>query len=79
MNKLTPEELQSLISLRDEFTLLVAEIGQLEISIMSLQKQKQPLQQKWEEIEAKEKKMALSLTQKYGEGKIDLETGQINL
>ena len=77
MKQLSKEELQQLTLLRDEYTLLVAEIGQLELSIMALQKQKIPLQQKWDQIEVKEKELAQILTEKYGEGHIDLETGEI--
>jgi hypothetical protein len=77
MKQLSKEELQQLISLKNEYILLTTEVGQLELQIMTLQKQKQSFQKRWEDIEIKEKEMASILTQKYGEGNIDLETGNI--
>jgi hypothetical protein len=68
--KLTSEELQIVKDLKQEYTNLAFTLGELEIQkVMLLDTQK--------ELAAKEKQIAKQLQEKYGEGTIDLETGEV--
>ena len=70
--KLTSEELQIVKNLKQEYTSLAFALGELEIQkVMLLDTQK--------ELVAKEKQVAKQLQEKYGEGTIDLETGEVKL
>jgi hypothetical protein len=68
--KLTTEELQIVKDLKQEYTNLAFTLGELEIQkVMLLDTQK--------ELASKEKQIAKQLQEKYGEGTIDLETGEV--
>jgi hypothetical protein len=68
--KLTTEELQIVKDLKQEYTNLAFTLGELEIQkVMLLDTQK--------ELAIKEKQIAKQLQEKYGEGTIDLETGEV--
>ena len=68
--KLTSDELQIVKDLKQEYTNLAFTLGELEIQkVMLLDTQK--------ELAAKEKQIAKQLQEKYGEGTIDLETGEV--
>jgi hypothetical protein len=68
--KLTTEELQIVKDLKQEYTNLAFTLGELEIQkVMLLDTQK--------ELAVKEKQIAKQLQEKYGEGTIDLETGEV--
>ena len=68
--KLTADELQTVKSIKQEYTDLAFSLGELEI-------QKALLLDTQKELIAKEKQVAKQLQEKYGEGTIDLETGEI--
>jgi hypothetical protein len=68
--KLTTEELQIVKDLKQEYTNLAFTLGELEIQkVMLLDTQK--------ELASKEKQIAKQLQEKYGEGTIDLDTGEV--
>jgi hypothetical protein len=68
--KLTSDELQIVKDLKQEYTNLAFTLGELEIQkVMLLDTQK--------ELASKEKQIAKQLQEKYGEGTIDLETGEV--
>lgn len=68
--KLTSEELQTVKNIKQEYTNLVFALGELEIQkVMLLDTQR--------DLIAKEKQLAKQLQEKYGEGTIDLETGEV--
>lgn len=83
--KLTVEEINQLKSLQSDYAKLIAELGQVEISILVLEKQieqikqtqKDPLYTRLGEIQQQESFIAKQLTEKYGDGQINLETGEI--
>jgi hypothetical protein len=69
-NKLTDEELQAIKNIRDEYTNLAIALGELELQKFSL----------WDAQKAtseKESQLAQQLREKYGEGTIDLNTGEV--
>ena len=68
--KLTVDELQTVKNIKQEYTNLAFALGELEIQkVMLLDTQK--------DLMAKEKQLAKQLQEKYGEGTIDLETGEV--
>ena len=69
--KLTAEELQSVKSIRQDYSNLALAVGELELQKFNL------LENYQKEIAAREKQLAAQLQEKYGEGSIDLETGEV--
>jgi hypothetical protein len=68
--KLTPEELQTVKSIKEEYTNLAYALGELEI-------QKAMLLDTQKDITIREKQIAKQLQEKYGQGTIDLDTGEV--
>lgn len=84
MKKLTAKELEDLKSLRQEHYDLIYQIGEINIQVEEYQKLIQELQEnktlvlgKYAAILLKEKEMAAQLSKIYGEGQINMETGEI--
>jgi len=83
--KLTTEEITQLKTLQSDYAKLIAELGQVEVSILVMEKQieqiktaqKDPLYVRLGEIQQQESNVAKQLTEKYGDGQINLETGEI--
>ena len=74
---LTPEELQSLRDLNEKQISLISTLGQIEYQIILLNKQKKNLKNQIEIIESENVKLGKTLTEKYGDGSLNLETGEI--
>jgi oligoribonuclease NrnB/cAMP/cGMP phosphodiesterase (DHH superfamily) len=86
MAQLTPEELQSIKDLQSKYNQTIFEIGASEAQIIAfqqgiekLQKAKSGLISDLTTIEQKESELIKSLQEKYEQGTIDLETGEITL
>jgi oligoribonuclease NrnB/cAMP/cGMP phosphodiesterase (DHH superfamily) len=84
MAQLTPEELQQIKDLQSKYNQTIFEIGASEAQIIAfqqgienLQKAKIGLVSDLKTIEQKESELVKSLQEKYGQGNIDLETGNI--
>jgi chromosome segregation ATPase len=82
--KLTQEELQSIQELQKQFNQFVFELGNVEAQIQGLLHQKSLLETEKEGIVSdiktltnKEKDLVASLQEKYGNGSIDPQTGEI--
>lgn len=69
--KLTTEELQSVKNIRQDYSNLALAVGELELQKFNL------LENYQKEIATREKQLAAQLQEKYGEGTIDLETGEV--
>ena len=69
--KLTAEELQSIKTIRQDYSNLALAVGELELQKFNL------LENYQKEIATREKQLAAQLQEKYGEGSIDLETGEV--
>ena len=69
---LTETEIENIKKVREDFQILVGNVGDVEIAIMNLNKKKKEL----EIIQEKETKIAVDLEKKYGKGNISLETGE---
>ena len=70
--KLTAEELQSIKTIRQDYSNLALAVGELELQKFNL------LENYQKEIATREKQLAAQLQEKYGEGSINLDTGEIN-
>jgi hypothetical protein len=73
---LTQEEIDSLKSIQEENTALIASFGQLEMAYQSLKLQKEILVGKLANLKNKENELGQTLQNKYGNGNIDIETGE---
>lgn len=78
IKKLTTEELESVKSIKNEYTNLALALGELEIQSANIAKEKQRLLNNQSELTEKEIELSKTLTEKYGNGTIDLETGEIS-
>jgi hypothetical protein len=76
---LTKEELKELKELKTKFIELTNSIGEIEIHIMSLKNRKKTLSDEIEKLNEGETALAKRLQDKYGQGTISLETGEISL
>ena len=73
---LTETEIENIKKVREDFQILVGNVGDVEIAIMNLIKKKKELEKELEIIQEKETKIAVDLEKKYGKGNISLETGE---
>lgn len=73
--KLEDSEILQLKNLQDQQDFLINSFGQLEYQIQLLELQKKGLLEFLENIRTKEKDLAQELTQKYGNGTINIEEG----
>ena len=70
--QLTPEELQQVKSLQEQSQQVIIQLGTLEIKKMQLKDQIKNLQQQ-------EEQLAKSLSDKYGNGTLDIDTGKLTI
>tara|TARA_R110000782_G_scaffold208605_1_gene296978 strand:- start:601 stop:849 length:249 start_codon:yes stop_codon:yes gene_type:complete len=73
---LTQEELQEVKNLQVENNNLISQFGELEVVIQNLSLRKEELITKLKELKDKEVKIGQTLQDKYGDGNIDIETGE---
>ncbi len=74
--KLSQEELQEINQIRGEYTNLYANIGLIQVKINELEGESLSYYQSLEELKQKESLIFEKLKQTYGNGTIDLETGE---
>ena len=84
MAQLTPEELQSIKDLQSKYNQTIFEVGAAEAQLIvfqqnidKLQEAKKGLVSDLTTIEKKESELVVSLQEKYGQGNINIETGEI--
>jgi hypothetical protein len=73
---LTPEELQELKNLNQTRSILINQLGQLEYEMQILENQKQSLKEQLSVLFQNTDKIGAMLQEKYGDGNIDIETGE---
>ena len=73
---LTQEEKDQILSLRNTQTDAIATLGKIEYKIFILEKNKKQIHQTLNEIESQSQNLAEDLTKKYGDGVIDVDTGE---
>lgn len=74
--KLKAEDLQMIRDFRQEYSDIVGSFGQIEVTIISLQKQKEILTEKLESLAKREDEITSELEAKYGVGELNIETGE---
>ena len=81
--KFSEEELQSLQELQNTYASISTQFGQLKVSKMNLLRQLDSLEQSeenlenaWEDNRKKESELVQSLTEKYGPGQLNPQTGE---
>ena len=81
--KFSEEELQSLQELQNTYASISTQFGQLKVSKMNLLRQLDSLEQSeenlenaWEDNRKKEAELVQSLTEKYGPGSLNPQTGE---
>lgn len=78
IKKLTTEELESIKAIKQEYTNLSFALGELELQKANLDRDKQNLLNIQNQLIERETIVGKSLTEKYGSGTINIETGEIN-
>ncbi len=74
--KFTPEEIQEIQGIQSLYNTIVTQAGQVYLEELSLDKKKDQLETNFEEIKNRESEIISTLTTKYGQGQINLETGE---
>tara|TARA_R110001592_G_scaffold96806_1_gene277676 strand:- start:470 stop:730 length:261 start_codon:yes stop_codon:yes gene_type:complete len=74
--KFTKEELQEIKTLQENLNTLSFQFGQLQISKIKLKEQEDYLKNQFLSLNKEETNVAQKLTDKYGKGNLDLETGE---
>ena len=72
--KFTEEEIKSLRTLQNQVQQITIRFGQLHMSKLRLEETESVLKQKLSELQKEEIALAKSLSDKYGEGSLDIET-----
>lgn len=73
---LTQEEINDLKSIQEQNSQLIVSFGQIEIAIQNLDTQKSELKKQFYALKSKENELAQALQVKYGNGNINIETGE---
>ena len=83
---LTPEEVENLKDLNKQFGKVLNSIGEIEIKLQLIKQKEEELKEEkkylmadYETLRKKETEVSKLLLDKYGEGKIDIESGKIEL
>lgn len=74
--KLTAEEIADIQSIQEKTRAALLELGELEIHANSIVKRKENVFATLTAIRTQEQELAQSLTERYGDGSIDLSTGE---
>ena len=74
--KFTEEELKSLQELQGTYNQITMAMGQLSLSRIGLDAREEALKATLAETQTKENELAKSLTEKYGKGSLNIDTGE---
>jgi|TARA_R110000803_G_scaffold43972_5_gene93386 hypothetical protein len=73
--KLTEAEITQIQNIRNDYTMLVTALGDLELRKLTLKNQKEELHQEFKKLQGKELALGVNLETKYGQGVVNMETG----
>ena len=76
--KFANEEIQKIQKLQSDLNTVMFQFGQLRVNQIKLEQQEKLLQQQLAQLEQQEKTIAKELTDKYGKGSLDIETGKFS-
>jgi hypothetical protein len=74
--QLTPEEVQTIKTIRQERSEITDQFGEIEILIQEYEMIKQDLKEKLSSLKKREVKVGQELQEKYGSGTINIEKGE---
>ena len=74
---LTSEELNRIQTLNSQINNIALTLGQIEINKSLLEENKKGLLLNYSQLQKEQDELASELTQKYGDGNIDLTTGEL--
>ena len=74
--KFTEEELNSLQTLQANYQQITLAMGQISLSKIQLESREQSVLNTLSEVREKENELAKELTEKYGKGSLNIETGE---
>ena len=74
--KFTEEELQTLQNLQSTYNQITLTMGQISLSKIQLENREQSVLNTLDEVREKENELAKELTDKYGKGSLNIETGE---
>lgn len=74
--KLTQEELQTLQGLQQQRQAVILELGSLELAQIDLDNRREEIETYYSELKTREQNYGKELSEKYGNGSIDLEKGE---
>ena len=74
--KFTEEELQSLQNLQSTYNQITLTMGQISLSKIQLENREQSVLNTLAEVREQENTLAKELTEKYGKGSLNIETGE---
>ena len=77
MANITEEELRQLQQIKQNFNVVVEELGRIEFQKITLEERSSAARQYLADYREAEKEALASLTEKYGDISINLETGEI--
>jgi hypothetical protein len=78
IKKITEEELQQLKGIKDRTNILINELGQIGLAEINLERRRDKAEEFLDETKNLENDLVKTLSDKYGNGNIDLETGIIS-
>ena len=73
--KFTEEEMKKVQEIKDTYNEITIALGQIELDRLLLEDQRSELSNKYKETRVKESEYAKELSDKYGVGTLDIETG----
>jgi len=71
----TEEEMKTISSVKKSYDELTVQLGQLNVEELVLNETRQNLNNLFADVRNKEKEFAASLSEKYGKGQLNLDTG----
>jgi hypothetical protein len=74
--KLTSEEIQRVLKVQQDTNDIVVELGQVELALYNLQIRKEGIKLRLDELRKEELSLGQELTNKYGDGRINLDSGE---
>tara|TARA_R110001583_G_scaffold35508_8_gene118026 strand:+ start:2315 stop:2569 length:255 start_codon:yes stop_codon:yes gene_type:complete len=73
---LSEKEINRIKKVKEDFQILITQVGEIEVGIINLKSRKQELEGELTKIQQEEIDIAKELEDKYGKGNISLETGE---
>ena len=75
IKQFTPEELNNLKSFQTRLDQVLSQLGRIQLSKIKLDEQENLIKDEIKKIETEEQELAKALSDKYGRGSLDIETG----